>query len=188
MKDKDTQLIWESYNSNLNETMTPKPANDWEKGKLMGMQTQQQQQPQQVKFDFPYTNGSGGAPRPEFVQQHSTVEGSFYIQQFGPQAATKPITYKNHNPLGNELAPGKFYEVHINWSWDGDNDPGDLYSPPTETYIDDVQIEQIQDEDGNDIPESDVIWKHAQHLIDQSLQGAGQSDMEAYGWEPESDY
>ena len=194
MKDADTKLIYEAYN-NINEGTdgSTTDLSQSEKMKLAGAAATQgkgplaNQQATETRLGFPYTNGRGGAPRPEFVES-DTYEGSFYIQQFGPNPAERPIQYKNHNPLGNELEPGDFFEVYINWSWDGESEPSSFYSPGSEAYVHSVQVERIVDEDGRDVPETDPIWKQIEKVAYDTFENAGESDMEVFGWSVSDDY
>lgn len=193
MKDTDTKLIYEAYN-NVNEGTdgTTTDLSQSEKMKLAGMAATQGKGPlvnqqAETKLGFPYTNGNGGAPRPEFIESELD-HGSFYIQQFGPGPADQPIRYKNHNPLGNDLEPGAFYEVHINWSWDGESEAASFYSPGSEAYIHSVQVERIVDEGGRDLPETDPVWKQIAALTDEYFDTSGESDMESFGWTVPDNY
>ena len=44
------------------------------------------------------------------------------------------------------------------------------------------------DEDGRDVPESHAAWQHVTKIVDDHFQDAGESAMNVYGWEPESQY
>ena len=200
MQDNDQKLIWESYTAVSRPKFTSK-----ERERLMGMDKETPKPTNikinkeeetshvtdtnngDIKFDFPYTNGRGGAPRPEFIE-HSNNEGSFYIQQYGPSPATRPLEYPNHNPLGAKLEPGEDFEVRINWSWDGQYYAATETSPEEFPETIDPQIERIVDENDRDVPESHPVWKHAEALVDSFFQNASESDMNMYGWEPESEY
>jgi hypothetical protein len=195
MKDKDQKLIWESYTAVSKPKFTSK-----ERDRLMGVdketpkpinikinKEEENTQTNDVKFDLPYTNGRGGAPRPEMIEYDNST-GSFYIQQFGPEPATKPLQYPNHNPLGGKLYPGEFFEVHINWEWYGEYEPDSFTTPGTEPQTDNPQIERILDEDGRDVPESHPVWQHATKIVDDHFYDAGESTMRMYGWEPEDEY
>lgn len=194
MKDADTKLIYEAYN-NINEGTdgTTADMSQSEKMKLAGMAATQgkgplaNQQTTETKLGFPYTNGRGGAPRPEFLES-DTHEGSFYIQQFGPGPAERPIQYKNHNPLGNEFEPGDFYEVFINWSWDGESEPSSFSSPGSEASIYSVQVERIVDENDRDISETDPVWGQIVKVVHDTFENAGESDMEVFGWSAPDNY
>ena len=199
MKDKDQKLIWESYTAVSKPKFTSK-----ERDRLMGVD-KETPKPTKIKinkeeetsvgtthnneviFGLPYTNGRGGAPRPEMIE-YDNFTGSFYVQQFGPEPASKPLQYPNHNPLGAKLEPGEYFEVHINWEWHGEHEPDSLTTPGTEPQIDVPQIERILDEDGRDVPESHPIWQHAMKIVDDHFDAAGESTMNTYGWEPESEY
>lgn len=195
MQDKDQKLIWESYTAVSKPKFTSK-----ERDRLMGVdketpkptnikinKEEEVTQTNDVRFDLPYTNGRGGAPRPEMIE-YDNFTGSFYVQQFGPEPATKPLQYPNHNPLGGKLYPGEFFEVHINWEWHGEHEPDSFTTPGTEPQTDVPQIERIVDEDGRDVSESHPVWKHATKIVDEHFYGAGESTMRMYGWEPESEY
>lgn len=194
MKDKDQKLIWESYTAVSKPKFTSK-----ERDRLMGLDKEtpkptnikvnkeEDTNSNDIKYDVPYTNGRGGAPRPEMIE-YDNFTGSFYIQQFGPEPATKPLQYPNHNPLGDKLEPGEFFEVHINWDWYGEHEPDTFTTPGTEPQTDNPQIERILDEDGQDVPESHPVWKHATSIVDNHFLNAGESTMNMYGWEPESEY
>jgi len=181
MNDTDTRLISEAY-SELTSNEKLKLANhaaEQGKGPLADRQSTE------TKFDFPYTNGQGGAPRPEFLE-HELYQGSFYIQQFGPGPADQQIQYKNHNPLGNKLEPGEFFEVTVNWSWDGESEAASLYSPGSEAYIHSVQVERIVDEDEQDVNEP--IKSQIERIVHDTFENAGESDMEVYGWSAPDSY
>jgi hypothetical protein len=194
MKDKDQKLIWESYTAVSKPKFTSR-----ERDRLMGLDKEtpkptnikvnkeEDTNNNDVKYDVPYTNGRGGAPRPEMIE-YQDFQGSFYIQQFGPGSATRPLEYPNHNPLGDKLEPGEFFEVHINWEWYGEHEPDSYTTPGTEPQIENPQIERILDEDGQDVPESHPVWKHATSIVDDHFLDAGESTMNMYGWEPESEY
>jgi hypothetical protein len=200
MQDRDQKLIWESYTAVSKPKFTSK-----ERDRLMGVD-KETPKPTKIKinkeeevtrtadtssdgaiFDLPYTNGRGGAPRPEMIE-YDNYQGSFYIQQFGPEAATRPLKYPNHNPAGAKLEPGEFFEVHINWEWYGEHEPDSFTTPGTEPQTDNAQMERIVDEDGRDVPESHPVWQHATKIVDAHFQDAGESTMNMYGWEPESEY
>ena len=194
MKDKDQKLIWESYTAVSKPKFTSKERDrlmdlDKETPKPTNIKVNKEQDTNNndVKYDVPYTNGKGGAPRPDMIE-YQDFQGSFYIQQFGPGSATRPLEYPNHNPLGDKLEPGEFFEVHINWEWHGEHEPDSYTTPGTEPQIDNPQIERILDEDGQDVPESHPVWKHATSIVDDHFLDAGESTMNMYGWEPESEY
>jgi hypothetical protein len=201
MRDQDQKLIWENYNKSV-PVSKPKFTSK-EIAALMGMD-KNTPKPTKIKinkeeevtqpggsggaiFDLPYTNGNGGAPRPDMID-YDNYQGSFYIQQFGPEAATRPLKYPNHNPAGAKLEPGEFFEVHINWEWYGSHEPDSFTTPGTEPQIDNPQIERIVDEDERDVPESHPVWQHATKIVDDHFLDAGESTMNIYGWEPESEY
>ena len=194
MKDKDQKLIWESYTAVSKPKFTSRERDrlmglDKETPKLTNIKVNKEEDTNNndVKYDVPYTNGRGGAPRPEMIE-YQDFQGSFYIQQFGPGSATRPLEYPNHNPLGDKLEPGEFFEVHINWEWYGEHEPDSYTTPGTEPQIENPQIERILDEDGQDVPESHPVWKHATSIVDDHFLDAGESTMNMYGWEPESEY
>ena len=109
MKDSDAKLIFEAYNG-MNEGTdgSTDDLSQSEKLKLAANASAQGKGPMVNKqaaapmLGFPYTNGNGGAPRPEFLD-YDTFEGTFYIQQFGPEPASRQIQYKIHNL--NRLKP-----------------------------------------------------------------------------------
>lgn len=192
MQDKDQKLIWEKYSLKIegieDDFMDFADENPGRNDRPKDTSLKLRRPPQEdIKFDLPYTNGRGGAPRPEMIE-HDNSTGSFYIQQFGPEPAAKPLQYPNHNPLGGKLDPGELFEVHINWEWYGEYEPDSFTTPGTEPQTDNPQIERILDEDGRDVPESHPVWKHATKIVDEHFYDAGESTMRMYGWAPEDDY
>ena len=198
MQDKDQKLIWENYTDSI-PVSKPKFTSK-ERDRMMGVdkntpkptnikinKEEEITQANNVRFELPYTNGRGGAPRPEMIE-YDNYTGSFYIQQFGPSPASRPLEYPNHNPLGAKLEPGEYFEVHINWEWHGEHEADSFTTPGTEPQIDVPQIERILDEDGRDVPESHPIWRPATKIVDDHFDTAGESTMNTYGWEPESEY
>lgn len=151
---KDNELIWEQYSKSSD-------------GQI---------------FDYPYTNGRGGAPRPEFLE-HSNYQGSVYVQRFGPEQARGPVKYPNHNPLGAKLEPGEYYEVTLNWDLYGAYYPQTETSPAEEPEVINVKVELIKNEDDVELQENEPAHQAIVSLIVDTFDNSGVSDLEVYGWE-----
>ena len=180
MKDRDNKLIWEQYTS---PGRNPDPA-----GGIPFSDGRGEMGPESsgapTKFGFPYAKYASGnkytEPRPEF-QESDETSGEILVQGFGPDQATRPLEYPNHNPLGAELEPGPMYNAYVEWSWDGEDDPGGPTSPPTEPYVYNAEVTSIRDEDDVELV-NDPAYAPIKDLVADALEGAGVSVMVAYGW------